>query len=258
MDLISLFSDDINLKNLLSSQIALDYLISPSKIAHISQQALDGLEPLGFSGAIVLGESLQKQAFKYVQRHSLAAQRVAAVDTIIVSPMGLMGDFSIAYAISKQLANKNFSALGARIVIIGSDARAVATANELASLGAKHITVIAQEQPFAEQALRNIAISTQKLATTPGQILAGSSLNQADLLIRFDHGIEVATDHLGPHLNIIDLSPNPFSNLRQEASKLGAETISDKDIQAHHLATMLELVLARDISVDYFLDILHK
>ena len=258
MDLVSLFSEDITIKNLLSSQIALDYLINPSKAAFINKQALDGLEPLGFSGAIVLGESLQQEAYKHVQRHSLAAQRVAAVDTIIVTPMGLMGEYSIAYAITKQLSTKKWSAVGARIVILGSDARALATANELASLGAKHITVIAHEQPLAEQALRNIAISTQKLATTPGQIMASSSLDQADLLIRFDYSIEIEAEHLGPHLNIIDFSPNPFSNLRQEASKMGAETISDKDIQAHHLAAMLELILARDVSVDYFLDILHK
>jgi len=258
MNLVSLFSEDIHLKDLLSSQIALDYLISPSKIAFINQQALDGLEPLGFSGAMVLGESLQSQAFKHVQRHSLAAQRVAAVDTIIVTPMGLMGDYSIAYAIGKQLDEKKWSAVGARIVIVGNDARAIATANELASMGAQHITVIAQEQPFAEHVLRNIAITTQKLATTPGQIMAGSSLERADLLIRFDHGIEIDSMSLGPHLNIIDLSPNPYSVLRQDANKMGAETISDKDIQAYHLATMLELILARDVSVDYFLDILHR
>ncbi len=258
MDLVSLFSDDINLKNLLSSQIALDYLINPSKAGFISTKALDGLEPLGFLGAIVVGESLQKEAFKFVQRQSLAAQRVAAVDTIMVTPMGLMGDYSMAQAISKQLNSKNWSAIGARVVIIGNDARAISTANELSSLGAKHIAIIAHEQPTAEQALRNLAISSQKLATTPGQVLAKTSLERADLLIRFDYSIEIEIEYLGPHLNIIDFSPNPFSTLRQEASKMGAETISDKDILAHHLSTMLELILARDVSVDYFLDILHQ
>lgn len=258
MDLISLFSSDINLKKLFSAEIALDYLLSPSKADYIDSKALDGLEPLGFAGAIVLGDSLQAEAFKNIQRHSLAAQRVAAVDTIIVTPMGLMGDYSIGRAISKQLTNKDWSAIGARVVIIGSDARAISTANELSSLGAKHIALISHKQPTAEQALRNIAISTQKLATTPGQVLAKTSLDKADLLIRFDYSIEIESEHLGPHLNIIDFSPDPFSNLRQEASKLGAETLSDKDIQAHHLAAMLELILARDISVEYFLDILHN
>ena len=257
MDLVALFSEDQGLIDLLSSQIAIDYLIKPSKHAAIKETALNGLEPLGFSGAMIFGSELQEQAFKSLSRHSLSAQRVQAVDSLIVTPIGLMGDYTMGRSIASILEDRKWPARDARVVIIGADARARSTATVLAGMGIKHLCVIANQQPAAEKALQAVAISTQKSATTPGQAKASNSLERADLLIRFDDSIKVDSSYLGPHLNLIDCAATAFSSLRQNADKAGSQTLSYKDVQAYNISTMLELILARDVSAEFFLNILH-
>ena len=252
-----MFSEDRKLIDLLSSQIAIDYLIKASKQAVIKESALNGLEPLGFSGAMIFGADLQAQAFKSLSRHSLSAQRVQAVDSLIVTPIGLMGDFTMGRSIARILEDRKWPARNARVVIVGADARAQSTASVLASMGIKHLCVVANEQPAAEKALQAVAISTQKSATTPGQVIASNSLERADLLIRFDDSIKIDNSYLGPHLNLIDCSETAFSTLRQNADKAGAQTLSYKDVQAYSISTMLELILARDVSAEFFLNILH-
>lgn len=221
-------------------------------------EILTALPTLGFAGALILDAAEQAQAFSHLQRSSLDAQAVGVVDSITVTAAGLMGDYTLGRALGHALQNERWDARGARAVILGSGPLAKSVAQELASRGAQHLTVLAANRPAAEASLPTLANSHQSEARTADEPLAAPLLEQADILVRTDSTLEVPHTLLGPHLGIIDLAPSPLSDLRKAGLNVGAKSFGLRDVQAHQTALALSHILGKRLELEPFLTLFHE
>ena len=260
MNLIALLCNDAQLSLTLSHfrKTTLGVYLHPVTHPELGE-VTRSLEPLGFSGALVLDEARQAHAFRAAQRSSLDAQEVGAADTLSVSFGGLLAEYTFGRAVGAALRNRGWDARGAKVVILGEGAPAKAACHELSSLGAAHLTILATDRPAAETTSQYAyASSTEISARAYRDPLAHTYLNQADLLIRLDDAADVPAHLLGPHLSVVDLSPQAMSPLRQSAVSAGALALGYRDVQAYQIASGLESILGTQVNPNDFLAGLHS
>lgn len=219
--------------------------------------ALAGLVPLEFAGAIVLDEDLQELAAGSLQRRSLDAQEVGAVDTITVAAGGLIGEYNFGRAVRSMLQGAGWDGRNATAVLLGTGRRVTGLARELSSLGVSRLVLVADNQPAAERSAPRLAASTEVIPRSASDPAVERYLAEADLLVRADPSARVRFEWLGPHLSLIDLSPEPVTRLRQQALNVGALSFNLQDLQAHFLALALSHVLGGAIDVEPLLELLH-
>lgn len=221
------------------------------------EAVLDGLVPLEFAGAILLGAEFEQAASGLLQRYSLDAQEVGAVDTVSVAAGGLIGEYNAGRAVGSLLADADWDGRGARAVLLGSGKQVAAIARELSSTGVSQIVILAENRPAAERSAPQMAASTAVVTSAQGDPRADGFLAEADLLIRVDPTSDVPIEAMGPHLCLVDLRPEKVSALRQQALNVGALTFNLLDYQAHRLALGLGHVLGAGIELEPFLALLH-
>ena len=219
---------------------------------------LSALAVLDFAGALVLGAELQQQVAAGVQRSSLDTRTFGVADTVTVTSAGLVGDYNLGRALVTALQADRWDVSGARAVVLGAGPAASVSARELASLGAQTVTLLAADRPTAERALGSLAVSATAAARAIGEPLARTYLENADILVRTDNRLKVDERLLGPHLNIVDLAPEPLSALRRSALKLGAKSLGLRDVQAHQAAVALSHILGGPVEAAPFLNALHS
>lgn len=260
MNLIALLCTDAQLSFTLSHfrKAALGLYLHPITHSELGE-VVRSLEPLGFSGALILDEARHQHAFRAAQRSSLEAQEVGAADTLSVSFGGLLAEYNFGRAVSAALGNRGWDARGAKVVVLGEGAPAKATCQELSSLGASHLTILSTNRPAAELTSKYAyAASTEVSARAYRDPLAHAYLSQADLLIRLDSSADVPSHLLGPHLSVVDLSPQAMSPLRQHAVSAGALALGYRDVQAYQIALGLETILGTQVNPNDFLAVLHS
>lgn len=252
MSFVAVVSTDPNLNSIFFDDLftgSTFHLISSDKpIADVCK----GLIALGYEGAIILEPKWQLEAFQYTQRNSLAVTNNQACDTLVVTPAGLIADYVLGNALLELLQQHQWDIRAANVVITGANPVAAAVANELASGGVEQINILAESLPIAEKILPKVAL-TKTRAHVLGEYSASAALERADLLIRTESVSAIPLEILGPHLSVIDLSPSPFSTLRQNAMSVGAKTLGLRDLQAHQLALSLGLITGRKLDVSLFL-----
>ena len=217
-----------------------------------------GLSALNFAGAVVVNETLQREAFKVAERSSLDAQTAKRADTLTVTAAGLMADYTWGRALGSALHTEGWDVRGAEVVMLGAGAQVAAMAQELASLGAKRLSLLAKDRPAAEQSLPALAASTEAKAGAFTPALARPLLESADLLVRTDARLSVDRAYFGPHLNVIDLAPAPLTDLRKLALSVGAKSLGLRDLQAHRMALVLGQVLGERLDLEPFLTAFHS
>jgi shikimate 5-dehydrogenase len=222
------------------------------------QRVVRALEPLDFAGMLVLEPAWQRQAFELAARSSLDAQEVAAADALTVTPGGVIAEYNLGRAIGTVLQGAGWPARDASAVVLGTGPLARAVSRELSSLGVRRLAVVAKNRPVAEQAAQGIAASTEFIAKAEGDPLAQGLIERADLLVRIDASMRVDPLLLGPHLSVVDLSPDVLSPLRQQALGLGALGIGLREVQAHQLALSLGHILGGRLEARPFSELLHS
>lgn len=259
MHLVALISPDLTLRQALAQfrKPSLGVLLHPVTPTEFSAVA-GSLAPLDFRGALVLDEAFHEAAFRVAQRSSLMAQETGAADALTVSYGGLIAEYTLGRAVVAALQNKGWDARGARVIVAGSGAPARAVCREVSSLGAAHITLLAQDSPTAERTLGTLAASTECAARSYRDPLIPSYFMRADLLVRVDPAFEIATAQVAPHLSVVDFAAEPLSRLRQQASSVGATALGRRDVQAYQLALGLENILGSRVSAGDFLGVLHS
>ncbi len=219
----------------------------------------NALKPLDVTGALIFDESSQTKAFQLARRSSLDAQEVGAVDTLSTTANGLIGEYNLGRAITWVLDNYDWHAPEAEAVILGTNLSIRAISRELASLGLKRLSILSTSRPSAEKIITKVAANTKIVAKAYNDPSSLSLLEQADLLIKLDNTpIPIPEELLGPHLGVIDLSSEVMSPLRQQASNVGALTLSLRDVQAHQIALSLNHILGGRLDPATFLDLLHS
>jgi shikimate 5-dehydrogenase len=218
---------------------------------------LSALVPLEFAGAILLDDDLEQSATGLLQRSSLDAQEVGAVDTVTVAAGGLIGEYNAGRAVGSLLAEADWDGRGARAVLLGSGRRVAAIARELSSIGLSQVVILAENRPAAERSMPKLAASTAVITSAAADPRANGFIAEADLLIRSDPAAEVSPDVMGPHLCLVDLRPERVTTLRQQALNVGALTFNHLDFQAHRLALGLSHVLGAGVELEPLLALLH-
>lgn len=219
---------------------------------------IDALRTLDFAGALLLDSRLQHEAVRVVDRTSLDAREVGAVDALVVTPAGIVGDLHAGRAVGAALRARLWDPRGAKAVVLGADAPARAIARELASLGVQHLTVLADERPDAERVVERLASSASVDARAYGDPAATSRLEQADLFVRVDAAADVPAALFGPHLTVVDLVPGAMTEWRRRAIEVGALSLGARDVQAHVIHAALGTVLGGGVQVEPLLALLHQ
>ena len=168
-----------------------------------------------------------------------------------------MPEYNLGRAVGAALQTANWHSAGASVVILGSGVQARAVSRELSSLGATKLAVLAANRPVAEHATPRLAATTETIHRAEGDPLALKLLEGADLVVRIDPKMKVPKAILGPHLTVVDLSPEPMSTLRQNAVSLGALTLGLRDVQAQGLAVSLGHILGGRLGAERFSELLH-
>lgn len=258
MHLIALLSQDAQLVAALSTLAEpgfhLHALTGPASLSRV----LAALEPLEFAGALLIGLPYQEQALAQVQRSSLGARDAGLVDTVMATPAGLVGEYLLGKALGQALRAAGWDARNARGVVLGQGPEARAVARELASSGVRHLTVLATERPGAERSLPPMPMGAEATALALREPRAAFYLEQADLLVRTDPALSLDEALLGPHLGVADLSPEPLSPLRRAAMRVGARTLSLRDVQAYQISGALGHILGAPVEVERFLSAFHQ
>jgi shikimate 5-dehydrogenase len=211
---------------------------------------LPALRALDFAGALVLSPGDQAEALDLADRASLEASEVRAADTLVVTQAGIVADFHLGRAVAQALRSRVWDPRGASAVILGGGREAHAVARELASLGARHLTLLAASRPEAERMVPRLAASTDVVATVPDDPVAGRLLERTDLLVRVDETLRIPATLVGPHLTLVDLVPGTMSQVRRQALAAGALTLDRRDIEAHRLHLALGHVLGAGVAVE--------
>ena len=258
MQLVALFCRDSSTQMLLNNLSSDAYHLHPISNQRDVASALRSLDTLEFAGALVLDETLGTQAFAQVERSSLEARTLGTVDTVTVTPAGLVGEYNLGRAVGSALHANHWDVRGARVVVLGADTAGAAAARELASLGAEHVSLLAEDRPSAEAALRALAIRGQSEARALSEPLSAALISQADVLVRTDARLSLELSLLGPHLSVIDLSSTPLSPLRKTALDVGAKSLGLRDIQAYQTSLALSHILGRSLETSTFLTLFHS
>ncbi len=258
MPLVALLCHDPHRVSALTQVRHPAFTLHPVSAQHPVPNVMNALTVLDFAGALVLGADLQRQTAAGVQRSSLDTRTFGVADTVTVTSAGLVGDYNLGRALAAALQADSWDVGGARAVVLGAGPAASVSARELASLGARSVTLFAADRPTAERALGSLAVTALAAARAWGEPSAQSYLEKADLLVRTDHRLKLDEHLLGPHLNIVDLAPEPLSRLRRAALKLGAKSLGLRDVQAYQAAVALGHVLGGAVEVAPFLNALHN
>lgn len=258
MRFVALFCQQPELRDSLVTLEDPDFSFFPVPQNKPLKAILDSLSVLEFAGVLVLDEPQQHASFLQMQRSSLDAQEAGGVDTISITPAGFFGDYSLGHAIGSLLKANEYNAREAKAVVMGSSSEAVAVARELSSLGVSQLALIAPSRPEAEKTLPSVAASTVAVARAVAEPTVPGLIEGADIVVRVNPSLQIPENLLGPHLTIIDFSPEAMSSLRQQAMRVGAKTLSLRDVQSHQLALALSRLLGKPFKPDVFLAVLHQ
>jgi shikimate 5-dehydrogenase len=258
MRFVALFCQQPELRGSLIGLEDADFSFFPVPATKPLKAVLDSLSVLEFAGALVLDEPQQHASFLHMQRSSLDAQEAGGVDTVSITPAGFFGDYSLGHAIGSLLKANEYNAREAKAVVLGSSSEAVAVARELSSLGVSQLALVAASRPEAEKTLPSVAASTVAVARAVAEPSVPGLIEGADILVRVNPNLQIPENLLGPHLTIIDFSSEAVSPLRQQAMRVGAKTLSLRDVRSHQLALALSRLLGKPFKPDVFLSVLHQ
>ncbi|MGL4610664.1 MAG: hypothetical protein ACRCYY_13455 [Trueperaceae bacterium] len=258
MRFIALFCQQTELREALVSMGDKDFSFFATPQNKPLKAVLDSMSVLEFAGGLVLDEAQQHICFSQMQRSSLDAQEARGVDTITITPAGFFGDYAVGHAVGALLKANDYDAREAKAVVLGSSNEAIAVARELSSLGVAQLTLVAESRPEAEKTLPSVAASTVAVAKAIAEPTVPALIEGADIVVRVNPKLEIPETLLGPHLTIVDFSPQALSTFRQQAMRVGAKTYSLRDIQSHQLALALTRLLGKPYKPDTFLSALHK
>lgn len=219
--------------------------------------AVDALPVLGFAGALVFGEHARREAAVAVARRSLDADEQATVDAVSVAGDATLGDHVGGRAVVDGLRSAGWEPRGARIVAIGDDAGTRALLRELATAGATEITVVAEDAPAAERAVRELASGVQVRGVAVRDPTLPALMERCDAVLRASDLLTPLPERMGPHLTIVDLAAGLDPSWRRDGRAAGASTVRWADVEAHRVAAALRTVVGGDVDPEPLLELFH-
>jgi shikimate dehydrogenase len=209
---------------------------------------IEGLAALGFAGANVTMPH-KTEAASLVDELSDDARRLQAVNTISVTPDGLVGDNTDTSGFARFLRDEvAFDPAGRQVLLYGAGGAARACALAVARAGAAEIVVAVREPA------RAIAL-VQALEDLPVNVHTASSMAEAtevvaELVVNATpvgaHGEELPEPVMGPGTVVVDLLYHVASTpLRVHAREAGASSFGGLGLLLHQAALSFELWTGR-------------
>ncbi len=200
------------------------------------ERVIQGLEPLGFLGAVFTEPS--SLAAGLVDRLEHSAQGSRVVDAISVTTATL-GAHTLADALLTTLERRQYRPNGAHAVILGGGAAAHA-AMALARTGVRTLTIAAPDRPQAEHLARTAPAGITVHAVSLDEPTVHTALERADLIVSADPALRVDARLLQPFHTLLEAAGE--SALGVALERAGGQVIPHRDVRAEHLAAQLEFV----------------
>lgn len=200
------------------------------------ERVVQGLEPLGFLGAVFTQPVTD--ALSLVDRRDHSAERDGVVDAIGVIN-GTLGTHTLSDALTSTLEYRQYRAHGAHAVILGGGAVASA-AIQLARLGVQTLTLAAPDRPAAEALARKApaGITVHAIALEEPTLI--TALEKADLVVSADTSVRLDARLVQPFHTWVEAAGDTALSVALE--RAGAQVIAYNEVRAHHLAAQLQFV----------------
>ncbi len=209
------------------------------------ERVIQGLEPLGFLGAIFVGEASQP-ALKLVDQTTSSAERDGAIDAISVT-RGTNGSHLLEDGLLAALESIQYRGFGANAVILGGDASASA-AVQVARAGVKSLTIAAPDRPNAERLAKFAPAGVNVRGISLEEPALLEALERADLLLICDAKLRLDPRLLQPYHTLIEVAGE--TSLAVALERIGGQVLAHKKVVAHHLAAQLEFVTGRKLKLE--------
>lgn len=206
-------------------------------------QQLSALPALGFTGALLFGSEVRRDAVALV-RASVEAADLQAVNVVSVAGGQVQGDYVGAAAVVDGLRHAGWDPRGARVVASGGHDDVRSLLRSLATAGVVDITLVGPDAPAAERALPALPAGVKSRALPARDPIIPDLVARCDAVLRGDGNLKVPAESLGPHLTLVDVSPNLPSEPRATARAAGVSTIAWADVEAHRVAATLQQLLS--------------
>ncbi len=218
---------------------ALEQRFLPLEVPNNSklERVIAGLEPLGFLGAIVVGNP-NTDLNALVERKTHSAERAGAIDAVIVAN-GTLGTNTLEDALVNTLETMKYRGIGGHCVILGGGAIAFA-ATQLARVGFKTMTFAAPDRPAAEKLARVVPAGVTTRALTFEEPSLIDALEKADLLVHCSSDVTLDARFLQPYHTLLEAHSE--TSLAVGLERAGGNVIGFRHTAAHHLAAQLEFV----------------
>jgi shikimate dehydrogenase len=204
-------------------------------------KALEGLYVLGAVGVNVTVPYKEK-VIPFLTKISREAELIGAVNTLIREENGFSGDNTDGRGFLESLKReKDFSAKGKRVIIIGAGGAARGVGISLALAGAREVSFINRTFSKAEDLRKIIEINTHAQSESwdyNNRRVPDKKIEEADLIINstsigmypdLNHKPDINYDVIHKGQLVADLVYNPEETLfLKEAKTKGAEVINGK------------------------------
>ncbi len=209
------------------------------------ERVVQGLEPLGFLGAVFIGVP-NTEALGVMDSLSSSAERDGAVDTIGVM-RGTQGSHLLEDGLLAALDAVQYRGFGANAVVIGGGAAASA-AVQVARAGLKSLTIAAPDRPHAEKLARNApaGVVTRTMTWEEPDFL--EAIERADLILICEPKVRLDPRLLQPYHTLAEVVSE--TSLSVALERIGGQTIPFRKIRAQHLAAQLEFVTGRKFRLE--------
>ena len=209
------------------------------------ERVVQGLEPLGFLGAVFVGGA-STEAMSFVDAISSSAERDGGLDAISVT-RGTNGSHTLEDGLLATLEAMKYRGFGANAVVLGGGATASA-AVQIARAGVKSLTIAAPDRPHAERLARFAPAGVMIHSISLEEPALLEALERADLLLICDAKLRLEPRFLQPYHTLVEIAGE--TSLAVALERIGGQVVAHKKVRAHHLSAQLEYVTGRKLKLE--------
>jgi shikimate 5-dehydrogenase len=209
------------------------------------ERVVQGLEPLGFLGAVFVGGA-STEAMRFVDGFSSSAERDGGLDAISVT-RGTQGSHTLEDGLLATLESIKYRGFGANAVVLGGGATASA-AVQIARAGVKSLTIAAPDRPHAERLAKFAPAGVMVRSISLEEPAFLEALERADLLLICDPKLRLEPRLLQPYHTLVEIAGE--TSLAVALERIGGQVVAHKKVRAFHLSAQLEFVTGRKLKLE--------
>jgi shikimate dehydrogenase len=215
------------------------------------QQALRDLPGKGFRG-VNLTVPHKEKALSIMSRLNDAAQRIGAVNTVIVQKDGtLEGRNTDAYGFTQNLLSGGVSVKGKLVLVLGAGGGARAVIVALQDMGAGEIRLANRTKEKADKLAKEFNVKSLSWNDAPSSMKdTGLLVNTTSLGMKGQPSLEIALDTLPLEAAVNDIVYAPLmTDLLKQAQQRGHKTVDGLGMLLHQARPAFAAFFGKDPEV---------